>query len=469
MAKKIAVWAHWTDAPANPPFKPLPITPFPANALGNYPIPQGGVPKDAGIPNYTIAVIPVVAWCVLAKAIDINQIPWQYGNVPIDNGYDQAASGFNVTSIELVLPQIREFIFIVSDPKGNSQAIINRGGSTKFQLNNLTDGKGIWTIEIQKDPNSTMTPNAPLLSGGGIDVPYVQPYGPNEGTLGLIFEGEEIYPNPCPSATIGVSGVLNNGECDEDDKRPITFEAEIIAPANSPVSGGWQYYDSSGSLFYGPSFFVPAGQTQSPYPPANNPNLQFQRDLSPGSYKVCLHFSQPSNCPDQYVSFIVSDCPEDNHPPSDDTPPSTTDCSILCMLAGFVCIAVPISAYVSTVAHCIVSDWNIGLQAGIITTAMAIFIAVCGRCCLWRFILIGSGLSIIATAIAAYWLGFPQCWYYALPILIGYIALAVSIGIDCENPEWLIEFRRWLQGLEKYLPPWALNFLKWLQGILEGS
>lgn len=470
MTKKIKVWAHWTDAPANPPFLPLPSTPFPTT-LGNCPIPPGGVPKNHGVPNYNLSVVPVVGWCLLGAKADIGNIPWRYGSPPIppmDEGYETLAIGFNVTSIELVLPSISEFIYLIFDPKGNPQAVVNAGGSTKIQVSNLTDGRGIWTIEIQKDPNISNAPSAPKLSGGGNDVPYIEPFGTNEGTLGLIFEGEEIFPDPCPSTTIGVSGALNNGECDNDGKRSVTFNAQIIAPANSPVSGGWQYYDSRGSLFYGPSFFVPAGQIQSPYPPANNSNLSFQSVLSPGDYRVCLHFSQPQNCPDQCVSFIVSDCP-DVTSSSDDVPLPTEDCSVLCLLAGFLCIAVPISAYISTVAHCIVTGWNIGLQAGIITTAIAIYIAICGRCCLWRLILLGTVMSIIATVIAAYWLGFPKCWYYALPILIGYVMLAIGIGVDCENPKWLVKFRNWLQGLDKFLPPWASNFLKWLQKLLEGS
>jgi hypothetical protein len=64
-------------------------------------------------------------------------------------------------------------------------------------------------------------------------------------------------------------------------------------------------------------------------------------------------------------------------------------------------------------------------------TAIAIFIALCGICCLWIFLLIGSALGVVATLIAAYWLGFPVCWFDALLILIGFVALGIGISTRC--------------------------------------
>jgi hypothetical protein len=111
---------------------------------------------------------------------------------------------------------------------------------------------------------------------------------------------------------------------------------------------------------------------------------------------------------------------------------TTPSCSIWCILAGIFFIAIPISAYISTAAHCILGPaWNIALQGGIIATVIGIYIALCGICCLWRFLLIGSALGLVATLIAIYWLGFPMCWYIGLPILIGFVALGIGIAISC--------------------------------------
>jgi hypothetical protein len=114
------------------------------------------------------------------------------------------------------------------------------------------------------------------------------------------------------------------------------------------------------------------------------------------------------------------------------TTPPTPGCSIWCILAGIFFIAIPISAYISTAAHCLLGPaWNVALQGGIIAVAMAVFIALCGICCLWVFLLIGSALGVIATLIAAYWLGFPMCWFIGLPILIGFVALGIGMSIRC--------------------------------------
>lgn len=145
-----------------------------------------------------------------------------------------------------------------------------------------------------------------------------------------------------------------------------------------------------------------------------------------GAYAVTVTAQGPSispACPQSPArGFTVPLC----------TPPTTT-CSIWCILAGIFFIAIPISAYISTVAHCLLATpWNIVLQGGIIATAIGIFIALCGICCLWRFLLIGSALGVVATVIAAIWLGFPGCWLLALPILIGFIALGIGMGASCK-------------------------------------
>ncbi|HEX9106650.1 MAG TPA: hypothetical protein VF832_05475, partial [Longimicrobiales bacterium] len=156
-------------------------------------------------------------------------------------------------------------------------------------------------------------------------------------------------------------------------------------------------------------------------------------DLSKtGGYTVTVVVSGPAispSCPQPPAGgFSVPDCSHGGGGGG------TLSCSVWCTLAGIFLIAVPISAYISTVAHCLLGPaWNIVLQGGIIATAIGIFLALCGECCLWLFLLIGAALGIIATAIASYWLGFPACWYVALPILIGIIALGIGMAIDCSR------------------------------------
>jgi hypothetical protein len=113
-------------------------------------------------------------------------------------------------------------------------------------------------------------------------------------------------------------------------------------------------------------------------------------------------------------------------------PSSSLSCNWWCTLIGIFLIAIPISAYIFTTAHCLLGPaWNVALQGAIIATAIGIFIALCGECCVWIYLIIGSILGVIATLIAAYWLGVPQCWYVALPILLGFLSLGIGMAIDC--------------------------------------
>lgn len=147
-----------------------------------------------------------------------------------------------------------------------------------------------------------------------------------------------------------------------------------------------------------------------------------------GGYAVTVRVRGPNISPTclqpPAISFTVPICPPPVIPP-------TPSCSIWCILAGIFFIAIPISAYISTAAHCLGGVFGNALQAGIISATIGLFIALCGICCLWIFLLIGSGLGIVATIIAAIWLGFPACWFVALPILIGFIALGLGMGARC--------------------------------------
>jgi hypothetical protein len=111
---------------------------------------------------------------------------------------------------------------------------------------------------------------------------------------------------------------------------------------------------------------------------------------------------------------------------------SALSCTWWCVLLGIFFIALPISAYISTIAHCILGPvWNIALQGAIIAAAIGIFIALCGLCCVWLYILIGAVLGVIATIIYAYWGGFPMCWWQGLIAFIGFLILGLGMMSDC--------------------------------------
>lgn len=179
-----------------------------------------------------------------------------------------------------------------------------------------------------------------------------------------------------------------------------------------------------------------------------------------GYYSITVHAVIPgvdSSCdPTDNETFFVPSCPcpprqhrdsngncvDDAPPPPTPMPtppPPSTGCSIWCILAGIFFIAIPISAHISTVAHCLEGlsiggiEVDINLQAALIAITIGIFLAICGECCLWIYLIIGAVLGVIATLIAAYWLGFPQCWAPALLILIGYVALGIGLKIDCDR------------------------------------
>lgn len=163
---------------------------------------------------------------------------------------------------------------------------------------------------------------------------------------------------------------------------------------------------------------------------------------APGSYAVTVKAKGPAlspTCPSTPPGgFTIPICPcppgmaRDASGVCVPVPTPPPPCSIWCILAGIFFIAIPISAYISTAAHCLLGPiWNIALQGGIIATAIGIFIALCGICCLWIYLLIGSALGVVATLIAAYWLGFPACWFDALPIFIGFIALGIGMSTRC--------------------------------------
>ena len=110
--------------------------------------------------------------------------------------------------------------------------------------------------------------------------------------------------------------------------------------------------------------------------------------------------------------------------------PPTPSCSIACNLAGFFLIAIPISAGISSLAHCFFVA--AAIWAVTIGIAIGVFIATCGICCLWRWLLVGVALGVVATAVASYWLGPPLCWWQGAASAGAFVGIALGMGAACK-------------------------------------
>lgn len=260
---KLRVWAHWTDQqPATTGFAPLPPAPFPAS-LASYPLPPGGLPQNAGIPVWKPAppgptYLPVVAWCELAKQDHIKSANWFGATWPGqppppfpgqtvppsnpnanqgDEGYGSQAIGFRVTKVTLLLyPNVpnSDFVFTIMAPGGLTITVSPPWtGSISIPVAIPFDGKGIWSIEMDRAPTGSSV-SAPSLRRGGptgntVNEPYVDPYGSNEGVLGVEFEGDEII---CPVGT----PLVTIGSCEEDSPGsgnlvvPVTLTVTFASP-----------------------------------------------------------------------------------------------------------------------------------------------------------------------------------------------------------------------------------------------
>ncbi|TRW47651.1 PKD domain-containing protein [Georgenia yuyongxinii] len=102
----------------------------------------------------------------------------------------------------------------------------------------LVNGRGVWTVLIDRAPGSSVAQPAllpsPTSPGNAVDEPYVSPYGNRlEGVLGVEFDGQELTPT-VPSVT----ALVTLGPCDAAGIRgPTTLEVGF-AP---PLPPGWTY------------------------------------------------------------------------------------------------------------------------------------------------------------------------------------------------------------------------------------
>ncbi len=111
-------------------------------------------------------------------------------------------------------------------------------------------------------------------------------------------------------------------------------------------------------------------------------------------------------------------------------------CSLWCIIAGITLITVPISAHISTTAHCIGGYAGFLTQAAAITFAIALYLHCCGACCLYPFIYAGAVLGVIATLVASIWLS-PACILpWGLAVLVFYVGTALVYQAICNKGKY---------------------------------
>ena len=306
-----------------------------------------------------------------------------------------------------------------------------------------TDTSMPWTDVASQNPAAVQFPSSGSYSIG------VTAHIPG---LGSSCDPTDTKSFPVPACCPQLIPPLNSSQKPGD---PCTwiFSTQVSNPNNATVTFEWSFQD-------GTSATTSLPQVEHTYTPGSVTTGMTTVTLkSPGcgdhSLSVIVtHTCFP--CPPEYHrdengNCVRDDCPPEHHRDEngncvwDDCPPNqhrdangncvpdiaSKSCNLWCVLAGIFLIAIPISAYLSAIAYCFLTGTALAIVTGIIAAAIGIYIALCGPCCLWRFLLIGAALGVIATAIAAYWFGFPMCWFVTLPLLIGFVVLAIGMAIYC--------------------------------------
>jgi hypothetical protein len=141
----------------------------------------------------------------------------------VNLGYADAATDFLVRRVRFYLQGVTapDFACELIAPSGISIGTANlttSGWSVWLTLPTPVNGKGIWTVRINRQAGSSISPPQffpdPTL-GPGQGQSYVLPYGSNEGILGAEFEGEEVL----PPVTVNVQRSVTGGACRPDGTR----------------------------------------------------------------------------------------------------------------------------------------------------------------------------------------------------------------------------------------------------------
>lgn len=325
MPTTIKVWAHWTSGPTVAGQPPLPSTPFPA-AFNAYPPGPTSVPKMSYQPKWPNSPgpvsEPVVGWCELARLAHVVAANFAGANFPSgppltpDEGYGSSAVDFKVSEIALhhFGNPGTDFVFTIASPTGTFSTTIVPTWPNKYvvALPNPVDGKGIWSITINRQAASSAAAPALLLQGPGgplsVSVPYILPYvGQNEGVVLIEFTGEEIV---CPTTKslkaekevgatwspipAGPPTTTNAGACVD-----VGQKVRLIAEYKNPVPPNGTHYEWN----FGDSGSQPADTL---HPTSSQEHVYSDADAYAASVVLKLSTCQTSQTK---IIYVCWNCP----------------------------------------------------------------------------------------------------------------------------------------------------------------
>lgn len=345
----LRVWAHWTDLPPTgqnlqaPPPASLTTSPMSGPAypgvVPTVPIPPPNwPPSPAGSqsPHGTYRV-----WAELACETDIAAANWGGGSWAGpppppwpsatgspgqgDEGYSSAATDFTVQQVGILLDATpgTDFSFRIATPGGVSVATIApTGPGVTWAPVNVASGRGIWTIEIDRRPTSSVS--EPALFGtpafppfNPVHEPFVSPYGnPFEGVLGILFDGHETTQQPCPQAvvlgaeqetTAGNYQPMQPGACVSPGQN-VRLTATVSPPGLSNLDYHFLYGDMS------PQVSGQQNQRTHPYQtvtPNVTPTVFVTQGACPpvsGQFNFVVDCCAAPNQPQQYWDPVDQTC-----------------------------------------------------------------------------------------------------------------------------------------------------------------
>lgn len=256
----------------------------------------------------------------------------------------------------------------------------------------------------------------------GLTVAVLTPSGCGPGSVGVVSVTATPPPGmpPAASYTWTIDGPMH---------LPSASQIHVMRPTPGPsadTSSGWSGTGATGA---GVVVFNAAGIYSV------SVSVQLAGAASKCRLQAATSFACTSCPPGQHWDPIQGQCVVTSTTTPTRTSTPTPSCSIWCIIPAFLLIALPISAFISTAAHCLALAQS-GFTAGLIAAAIGLYLRLCGACCLWLFILIGAVLGVVATLIYAYWAGFPACLFsHGLPLLFGFVALGFGLKSECERPK----------------------------------
>lgn len=228
----------------------------------------------------------------------------------------------------------------------------------------------------------------------------------------------------CP--TVGLNTVINGPMA----TFTATSEWPMGCPNVTPTNFTWAVLDrSTGQSFVKTTTTSTTDSTGFTPPLTLSPGATYDVSVAPLYPGVTL----PPGCNSSSAPTAVTPAP----PPVTPTR-SPTACPWWCWVLGLLFVAIPISAFISSVAGCWLPWWGATIAAAAIAFAIVIFTRICGVCCLWIIIVIGLALAVIATIIAlviAAYYGQPPNWlcvFAAASLWIGFAVAAYAFKLACD-------------------------------------